>query len=155
MDNDEVVSILNGLIETCKDGEAGFRTCAEHAHDPQLKTLFEDRGRRCTTAALELQDLVRTYGGDPERGSSLTGVLHRRWIDIKSVVTERNDHAILVECERGEDVAVRSYRNALDKVLPPEVRSVVERQYRGVLKNHDEVKRLRDQMQASSHLDKQ
>ncbi len=30
MSKDDVIDALNGLIETCKDGEYGFRTCAEH-----------------------------------------------------------------------------------------------------------------------------
>jgi uncharacterized protein (TIGR02284 family) len=145
MDNDEVISTLNDLIETSKDGEEGFRTCAEDIKDPQLKTLFANRAMGCASAAAELQQLVRTYGGDPERSSSLGGAIHRRWVDIKSAITGRDDKAVLAECERGEDIAVSSYRSALDKRLPADVRSVVERQFQGVLKNHDEVKRLRDQ----------
>jgi uncharacterized protein (TIGR02284 family) len=145
MDNDDVISELNDLIETCKDGEQGYRTCAEDIRDPQLKSLFSQRAQTCATAAAELQQLVRTHGGDPEKSGSLGGALHRRWVDVKSAITGRDDKAVLAECERGEDVAVRSYRNALDKNLPADVRSVVERQYQGVLKNHDEAKRLREQ----------
>jgi uncharacterized protein (TIGR02284 family) len=51
----------------------------------------------------------------------------------------------LSECERGEDIAVANYQRALDKNLPPDVRTTVERQYQGVLQNHDQVKSLRDQ----------
>jgi uncharacterized protein (TIGR02284 family) len=144
MDNDKVISTLNDLIETCKDGEEGFRTCAQDIRDPQLKTLFTDRAQRCATAATELQQLVRAVGGDPETSSSLGGALHRRWVDIKSAIAGRDDVAVLKECERGEDVAVRSYQNALQENLPPDMRAVVERQYQGVLQNHDKVKQLRD-----------
>lgn len=154
MDKDDVISTLNDLIETCKDGEAGFRACANNVRDTQLKSLFESRAIDCERAAMELQEFVRSYGGDPENRSSLAGTLHRRWVDIKATVTDQDDHAVLSECERGEDVALRSYRNALDKVLPPEVRSMVERQYQGVLRNHDQVKALRNQMQTSSNLDR-
>ncbi len=91
------------------------------------------------------RDEVRSYGGDPETSSGLGGALHRRWVDLKSLVTGKDDKSILNECERGEDVAVRSYRTALEKNLPVDVRSVVERQYQGVLQNHDQVKRLREQ----------
>lgn len=148
MDNDEVISTLNDLIETCKDGEEGFRTCAEDIGDPQLKSFFSERAHGCDAAALELQKLVKGMGGDPETGPSLAGALHRRWIDIKSAITGRDDESILNECERGEDIAKRSYRHALDKDFPTDVRAVVERQYKGVLRNHDEVKALRDQARA-------
>ncbi|HJV79799.1 PA2169 family four-helix-bundle protein [Noviherbaspirillum sp.] len=145
MDNDEVISTLNKLIETSKDGEEGFRSCADNASDPQLKTFFSNRAQTCTAAVIELQELVRAYGGDPENSSDLGSALHRRWVDIKGLVTGKNDRAVLKECERGEDVAVASYRSALDKNLPADVRSVVEKQFHGVLKNHDQVKSLRDQ----------
>jgi uncharacterized protein (TIGR02284 family) len=154
MDKDDVISTLNDLIETCKDGEAGFRVCAGNVRDTQLKSLFESRAIGCEQAAMELQEFVRSYGGNPENRSSLAGSLHRRWVDIKSAIADQDEHAVLSECERGEDVALRSYRNALNKVLPPEVRSVVERQYQGVLRNHDQVKALRNQMQTSRNLDR-
>ncbi|HYD79040.1 MAG TPA: PA2169 family four-helix-bundle protein [Paucimonas sp.] len=154
MDKDDIISTLNDLIETCKDGEAGFRSCAAEIRDTQTKSFLESRAQTCAAAAGELQGLVISYGGDPETGSSLSGALHRRWIDIKSAVTGHDDHAILAECERGEDIAVKSYRNALEKVLPAEVRNVVERQYQGVLRNHDQVKALRDQLQVSRNLNR-
>lgn len=149
MDNDDIVSALNDLIETSKDGEEGFRNCAEHTDNPQLKPFFANRAQSCAAAALELQQIVRTYGGNPETSSGLGGAIHRRWVDIKAALTGRDDVAILKECERGEDVAVRSYRTALEKQLPADVQAIVDRQYQGVLRNHDEVKRLRDQYRAA------
>lgn len=149
MDNDEVISTLNDLIETSKDGEDGFRTCAEDASDPMLKTFFSNRAQACSAAVIELQDMVRAYGGDPERSGGLGGALHRRWVDIKALVTGQDDKAVLRECERGEDVAVASYRRALEKNLPVEVRALVERQYQGVLQNHDQVRSLRDQYRST------
>lgn len=152
MDNDDVISTLNDLIETSKDGEEGFRTCAEDISDPQLKLQFANRAQSCALAVSELQELVRAFGGDPETHSSLRGTLHRRWIDIKAAITGKDDEAILNECERGEDVAVRSYRKALEKDLPPNVRSVVERQFDGVMRNHDQIKALRDQIRTAKNL---
>jgi len=154
MDKDEVISTLNDLITTCKDGEAGFLDAARQVRDTQFKSFLESRARTCTEGARELQEMVRSYGGEPETDSSVSGTLHRRWLDIKSAITGHDDHAILEECERGEDVAIKSYRNALDKVLPPEVRSVVERQYQGVLRNHDQVRALRDQSQVSRNVNR-
>jgi len=149
MDNDEVISTLNDLIETCKDGEEGFRTCAQDVGDTALKSFFSNRAQTCAAAALELQELVRAYGGNPERSGGLGGALHRRWVDVKSAIMGHDDKAVLKECERGEDVAVASYRKALEKNLPAEVHSVVERQYQGVLQNHDQVRSLRDQYRSA------
>jgi len=153
MDNDDVISTLNDLIETCKDGEEGFRTCAEDASNrsPQLKSVLSARQQECAAAAKELQQLVRAHGGDPETKSSVSGTMHRAWVDVKSAITGKDDEAVLNECERGEDVAVESYRKALQgNDLPADVRAVVERQYQGVLRNHDQIKMLRDQARRAS-----
>lgn len=148
MTHDELISTVNNLIETCKDGAEGFRTCSEDASDPHLKEELATRAESCALAARELQDLVVSLGGKPAVAPSLSGTLHRRWVDIKAAILGKDDEAILNECERGEDVAVRSYRRALEKTLPPEVSTIIERQYHGVLQNHDAVKKMRDQLHA-------
>ena len=58
--------------------------------------------------------------------------------------TGMNDHAVLAECERGEDAAKAAYEAALQKSLPADVRTLVERQYQGVKANHDRVRNLRN-----------
>jgi uncharacterized protein (TIGR02284 family) len=150
MDNDDIVDTLNVLIETCKDGEQGFLACAEDIRNPQLKTTFTKAAGRCAEAARELQAEVLRYGGKPERKGSLAGSAHRRWIDIKSAITGKDDAAVLSECERGEDVAKESYQKALKKDLPPEVRAIVTRQYQGVIQHHDMVRSLEKSAKAAS-----
>jgi len=65
------------------------------------------------------------------------------------MITGKSTEAILNECERGEDAALKSYRSALEKDLPASVRSVLEQQLQGVQRNHDQVKALRDSARAS------
>jgi len=139
-----VIATLNDLIETCKDGEEGFRACAENAKDPQLKMFFERKAQRCATGASQLQQKVRALGGDPERSSSTTGAMHRAWVNIRAAVTGMDDYAILAECERGEDVAKRAYEKALEQDLLPDVRHLIATQYREVKMNHDEVRDMRN-----------
>jgi uncharacterized protein (TIGR02284 family) len=140
-----VIAVLNELIETSKDGERDFLKAAEEAHDPALKQLLGSRADTCTQGARELQDLVMQLGSTPEGGGSVSGALHRGWVDLKSAVSDRSDHAILVDCEKGEDVAKKRYQDALQKDLPADVCVVVERQFDGVLRNHDTIRDLCDQ----------
>lgn len=141
----EVIGVLNDLIETSKDGEEGFKECAENVERSYLKALLKERARECKTAASELQTIVQRLGGTPEDSASTTGSLHRGWVDLKAALTGKSEQAVLDECERGEDVAKESYEEALEnQALPPDIRAVVERQYQGVLRNHDQVKALRD-----------
>lgn len=144
MRNNDVESTLNELVETSKDGEKGFRKAAQDARSAELKSLFQTCATRCAQGASELQDAIRASGGDPERSGSVAGALHRGWISVKEAVTGRDDRAILEECERGEDYAKAQYKKALEQELPAEVRALVQRQYQGVVANHDKVRALRD-----------
>jgi uncharacterized protein (TIGR02284 family) len=144
MSNDDVISCLNGLIETCKDGEEGFREAAGGIERSDLKSLFAEFSQQRAQFAGVLQELVRSLGGDPESEGSFSGALHRGWIDLKSAVTGKDEEAILNECERGEDSAKSNYKDALDKSLPANVRDIVEQQAQAVLAAHNRIKALRD-----------
>jgi uncharacterized protein (TIGR02284 family) len=140
--SEEVISTLNNLIETCRDGQNGFQTAAEGVEDSELKQLFYTYSQQRAGFAGELQDEVRRLGGDPETSGSVAASLHRGWIDIKSAVTGKDNKAVISECERGEDSAVTNYREALDADMPTDVRSVVERQAAEVKKAHDRIRSL-------------
>jgi len=145
---DNVASVLNDLVESSKDGEQGFSTAADDAKDPELKTTFRRHAQECARSAAELQTLVSRLGDKPDEHGSVAGAVHRGWVNLKSAVTPRTDLAILEECERGEDVAKARYGKALEKTLPEDIRQVVERQYAGVTRNHNEIRDLRDQYSA-------
>jgi uncharacterized protein (TIGR02284 family) len=142
--NEELVSTLNGLIETCKNGQEGFTQAADGVDDGNLQTLFREYAFRRSQYVGELQSLVQTLGGDPENSGSVAGALHRGWLNIKAAVTGGGSEAVLDECERGEDVAKEAYKNALEMNLPDYIREVVENQYQGVLAAHDNIKALRN-----------
>ena len=145
-DNDETISTLNDLLESCRDGEYGFSASAEHTQSADLKTLLSRHAQECRTAGMELQALIRQLGGKADEGGSVTGALHRGWVSVRGTLSGHSDQAMLDECERGEDSAVASYRKALNKNLPANIRSVVDKQAQGTQKNHDEIKALRDSL---------
>lgn len=148
MSNDDIIDTLNDLIETSKDGEYGFRSSAEYVTDPAIKQSFLHRAEECRQAAAELQAEVVRLGGEAEDSGTAAGALHRGWVAVKGTLAGYTNKAILEETERGEDSAMKAYREALEESLPPQVRALVERQYEGVKRNHQQVRALRDQARA-------
>src|ERR687886_1298407 len=129
-----------------------LRTAAEAVKSGEAKAVFSTRVKLIERAAAELQAEVRRLGGDPEKRGSVAGSLHRGWMNLKSAVTGKDDEAIIAECERGEETAVQSYEDALEKDLPADVRAIVERQYRGTLQNLDKVRALKAAPGASASM---
>ncbi len=147
---EHVIKVLNDLIETSKNGEKGFAAAADDAKAPELQELFRNRSRDCATGASELQAVVAQLGGEPEDSGTVAGAMHRGWTNIKAAVSSRTDLTLLEECERGEDVAKADYEKALKDTLPENIRAIVERQYQGVLRNHDQIRDLRNRYRAST-----
>jgi uncharacterized protein (TIGR02284 family) len=142
--------IIDDLIETLKDGQEGFKQAAGGVKDPQLKSLFDEYSRQRANFAMELQGEARSMGeSEPETSGSAAGALHRGWINLKSALTRGDDHAILAECERGEDSAVEEFKKAVNNGLSAPVQQIVSRQYAQIKDAHDRVKHLRDATQKS------
>lgn len=145
MNDDKAVSVLNDLLEISRDGEQGFERAAKEVEDSAVKSVLAECAQNCRSGAQELADEVRRLGGDPDKGGTMAGALHRGWVNVKSTVTGHDTKAVLNECERGEDYAKARYAKALEKELPDEVKTLIEHQYQGVVANHDRIKALRDQ----------
>ncbi len=150
VDNSAMIDILNDLLEICRDGEFGFNACAEHTQGESLRNLFKQHARECRDAAGDLQEQVIRLGGEPVRGGSTSGALHRGWVAVCGTLKGHTDQAMLDESERGEDIALEHYRHALSQPLSLTVRALVQRQLDGVKANHDQLKGIRD-MHRSQH----
>jgi uncharacterized protein (TIGR02284 family) len=138
---------LKNLIQILHDGRDGYRQAADQVQDVRLKDLFEMLATQRAQFAVELEPFLASTGEDNphEQGGTISGAVHRGWIDLKSSLTQQDAHSILAEVERGEDAAKQAYSDALDeKDLAPDVRSVVAQQSADVLSAHNRVRDLRD-----------
>jgi uncharacterized protein (TIGR02284 family) len=140
--DEQVVSTLNNLIQTCRDAEEGFEAAAGGVGSPELKELFHGYSRQRASFAGELQDEVRRLGGEPADSGSITGSFHRGWMGLKAALTGEDEQAVLGECERGEDAALAAYRAALGVDMPANVRSLVERQFGEVKEARQRIRNL-------------
>ena len=126
-------AVLNHLIETCKDAERGFRHVAEYATDPAVRTLFLDIASQRARFAADLLPHAQRLGGAREAEGTTAGALHRTWIDLRNAISRDHVGAVVHEAERGEHFSLGVYRDALDGILPPTVRDVVETQYHEIV----------------------
>jgi uncharacterized protein (TIGR02284 family) len=140
--NKSAISTLNTLIETCDDGAQGFRIAADALQNSSTRELFRQYARERIGCAEELRAEVRRLGGTPEDGGSVSGAMHRGWMNLKSAIAGKSDSAIVAEAERGEDVAVAAYRKALQSDLPPLVQQKIQQQFTQIKATHDRVRQL-------------
>ena len=138
-------ALLNELVETLKDGQKGYADAMTDVEDAQLKETFKKYASQRAEYITEVEDQMFKLNLKPEESSSITGTVHRAWIDLKAALTSKDSKAVLNECERGEDYAVKAYQTALkSQDLPSNLKSVIEKQYQGVQEAHNTIRSLRD-----------
>lgn len=142
MNQHEVVSLLNDLIETCKHGENCFRASANHVQSSELSMILVFLGDNCQQRARELENYVVQLGGHPFKSRRTSAALQRAWLSVRSLFSRNANFAMLKECKRREDKAVSHYRKALEKSLPEPLRAMVERQYLGAKCNNNRIRDL-------------
>jgi len=142
MNNNEVISILNDLIECCRNAQEGYRVAAESVRNCEFRRLFNIFSQQRAQFVSELQAEVRRLGGEPVQKGSIAGMLHRGWIGLKSAVTAGDEASIITECQRGEESSVNSYQEALKADLPLDVQYVVKRQYMDIRDAYDRIRIL-------------
>jgi len=146
MDENNAVSVIENLIQTCKDGQKGYQEAASKIKRSDLKTFFNEQSLERSRFAGELEaELIRLGKPDQKVSGSVAGSLHRAWIDTK-VSLGGGDKTVLDWLEHGEDTAKDAYQKAVISDLPENIAQVVRRQAGGVQAAHDKVKSLRDSM---------
>jgi uncharacterized protein (TIGR02284 family) len=142
--NANTIDTIEKLIETCRDGQEGYRDAAEHTTTAELKDFFLRQSLERAKFAGELESVALQLGeSDPDRSPSIANKLHRAWFDLKQKLGG-GDASILESVEAGEDSAKKHYQEALRADLPLDVHTIVETQAHSVLAAHDKVRNLRD-----------
>lgn len=143
--DDKALFVLNSLIRVGRDAEQGYLTAADGVAEPELVQLFADFAVQRAEFVIELQQRVKTLRGDPEKFGSVAGDAHEVWMGLKTAIESNDAHGILADCERGEDMAVKAYREALaERDIDKQTRDLIQRQYELVQAAHDRVRQLRD-----------
>ena len=126
MDRDKIISDLNTLLTRNYDAEKGYHKAAEHVKDPDLKRMFEVYSDQRYHFGHDLKGEITSMGGEPDKGASVASGAHRTWMDIKSMLSSDDTESMLEECIRGEEAAVKNYKEVLEHTdLPATTRTVL------------------------------
>lgn len=143
----KTAGILNDLIEINNDRVEGFEKALADIKEENadLKGLFQEYASQSRKFSQELSIVVAGTGGEVETGESVSGTLHRAWIDIKSIFGADDRKSILNEAERGEDAIKAAYEKALrEGELGGPALEKVSAQAVEIKAAHDKIKALRD-----------
>lgn len=125
-------SVLNHLIETCRDAERGLRVAADNVSAPETRRLLLGIADQRRAFADELLPHAQRLGGASVADGTSAAAVHRAWIQVKARLANDRDNAVLQEAARGERYAMHAYDDAVAEMIPPDIRDLVEGQDLGV-----------------------
>ena len=141
----EIVNNLQDLLEKNYDAEKGFTKAMKNAKSENLKQFLKKQAVQRSRFATEITQELRNLNEEPKESGSVTGDLHRTWMDIKTTVVGNEDEGILEECIRGEKASAKEYEEMLQKYnFPPQISSVLQKQSSEIHQTLSQVKRLED-----------
>ncbi|KAA5532173.1 PA2169 family four-helix-bundle protein [Taibaiella lutea] len=152
MQNNSVdVDVLNDLIKINNDRVKGYEKALSEVkvEDTDLKVLFAKMLRQSQELKSDLGMEVQALGHDMPTDTTTAGKIYRGWMDIKAIFTGNDRHAVLSNCEFGEDAAQNAYKMALETDgLSANISSLITTQ-KGELKiSHNEIRAMRDAAKA-------
>ncbi|MGB3848392.1 MAG: PA2169 family four-helix-bundle protein [Tunicatimonas sp.] len=147
--NKELVKDLNGILEKHNDAVRGYDEAAEKAKSPSLKTFLQRNAGTRKSFVTDLKQEVMSLGGDPDTKTSAAADIHRGWINFKTALSSNKDEAVLEECIRGEDAALKEYDSVLkDYEVPQGLRNKLQDQRNQIQQAKSELKSLELQADA-------
>src|SRR6185503_764869 len=85
MDNARTIKLLQELVDTCRDGQNGYRDAADHVTDSHLREFFNQQSLARAGFAGELeQEIIRLGKADLGTSGTAAAAIRRAWIDFKS-----------------------------------------------------------------------
>ncbi|MDO1500073.1 PA2169 family four-helix-bundle protein [Winogradskyella maritima] len=142
---EEVGNKLNELLEKTYDAEKGYKKAAENTSETALKNFFNRKAQERYDFGHELKSEIRSFGQEVDKGGSVTGALHRSWMDVKALFSNEDSEAMLEEAIRGEKASVEEYCEILNETsLPASTKSLLETQKNSIENDLSNIKRMED-----------
>ena len=144
----EIVEVLNDLVMINNDRINGYQQSVKELHsgDADLKSIFDQMIVESQKIKAALANEIQVLHGEVEKGSTEMGKIYRAWAGVKAMFSGDSRHAILSNCEAGEDAIQKAYKKALEtEKLPSFLRDLLTKQQQILKDSHDEIRSLRNQ----------
>lgn len=126
------IGVIEGLLQltaVCRESADLFRTAAGNVKSPILNAQFNSYAQQRDLLAAELEAVLRGPAEAPmggRRGADIAG----GWMPPRPAGTDAvDDGALIAASIRSEEGALERYARALRRILPPDIRIMLERQH--------------------------
>jgi uncharacterized protein (TIGR02284 family) len=145
---ERAIVVLNDLIQINNDRISCYQQALHQGVnlDMDMKLLFKEIITEAQKFKQELIDQVKLFEGNPKNRITLSGRVHRAWMDLKVTFTGNTRHAIISFCEYHEVVAQQTYKAALNIAagMNKNVFKLIEEQQTALMKTYDAINKCHE-----------
>ncbi|GAB5540105.1 MAG: hypothetical protein Salg2KO_22080 [Salibacteraceae bacterium] len=138
----KAIEKLNDLLSRNYDAEEGFKLAADKVEDSVLEEYFNRNRVMHRKFGHDIKNQIAALKGEINKGTSFEGDLHRTWLNFKAAMANNTDEALLEECARGQEIAMKDYQKAIEELAHPEVTSMLAKQKAEIVDIVHELKAL-------------
>lgn len=135
-------SLLNHLIEMCRDEARTLGFAAEHVQDPSVQATFKQLASDRRRFADDLLRHAQRLGGADAHDGTTRGALHQQWLAFKHALMGSDERSMIAEAANVERQTLVGFEQALSDLLPPTARELVEQQCAQLRQGHRRVRSL-------------
>lgn len=129
MRTETLIRSLNTLIRTNLEAHKGYKQAAENIADPEISTTLETMAQKHHKYVNDLSEVVDEMGGKPRDNSTTLGKFHAGWRNLEALLNNGDKSMLIDECVKGEQAAIKNYREALRHPVPDGIIDMVWDQY--------------------------
>lgn len=114
--NEASVDKINNVLEYLHDSYNGYHESSSDIEDASLKAQFIAAANSRQQMINELKQYVTANDESPSKHGTIAGAAHRLFVNLKSVVTGKDETAITNEVIRGESTLADKYHEAITEI---------------------------------------
>lgn len=145
---EKTLIVLNDLVRINNDRIACYEQAMSDDKnlDIDMKKMFKTIIEETNHNKQQLIGQIRKLSRNPKDTTTLSGVLHRAWTDLKVTLIGNTRNSIINFCLYNEEITQHTYRAALSVTgkIAADVKILIEQQHEGLLKTYEAIKACRE-----------
>lgn len=148
--NNSTQKELQKLANINEDACEFYEEACEKADSEQLKTTFRNLESLHKGVVVNLQEHIRTTGGQPDTDETIAGEARELWGKLMASISNDVDETLVKHLEEAEDRCLNKIQDIIENDdIPATTKAFLQTEYRVLRKSHDYMKSLKDCMKAA------
>lgn len=144
--NKEIQQLANMNEDACEF----YATAQDKVENERLKSSFKSLQTLHKNVVVNLQDYIRTNGGQPETNETFIGEAREFWGNMMASISNDTDTTLVKHLEETEDRCLHKIEDMMQNDdIPSQTKSALIREHETLRKSHDYMKSLKKAMTAA------